>query len=192
MSGERMDYRYHDDDEYPSHWRATRERIQAAEQKMMEFQVDVENDHWNQGRTGHGAQQALENALKGLLSANNEWGRFGHEIPRAWRKINELEHWETPEEQEVRDSVQELLDHTTFVSPVPGYPNRTLNWLVLYATEYDYSGSSHIMSREEQYDLLEKTRSAVENLIWLTHVRSGTTVEDVWESGIRPWERPHR
>ena len=190
MSGERLDYRYNDDDEYPTHWRTTRERIQTAEQKMMEFQIDVENDHWNQGRTGHGAEQALENALKGLLSANNERGRFRHDIPRAWLSLRQVEEWATHEEQQVRDSVQDLLDHTTFISPVPGYPNRTLNWLVLYATEYDNSGSSHIMSREEQHILLEKTRSAVENLIRLTHIRSGTRVEDVWVDGVHPWERP--
>ena len=101
----------------------------------MELKADVENDHWNQALTGKGAKMALENAMKGLLSAHNEWGRYRHDILRAWRKINEVEHWKTPEEEEIRKSVHDFMEHTTFTAPVLGYPERTLNWLVLYATE---------------------------------------------------------
>ena len=192
MSGERLDYRYHYDDEHEGHWVATRERIQTSEAKLMEFQADVENDHWNQARTGYEAEQSLEHAMKGLLSAHNAWGGYGHDIPQAWRKINELEPWKTPEEENVRESVQALLDHTTFVAPVPGCPEPTLNWLVRYATHHDYSNSSYLMSREDQYDLMDMTTRAVENLIRLTLIRSRTTEGVIWPDGIRPLERPQR
>ena len=122
MSSERLDYRYNYDNKYRSHWPTTKQKIQTAETKMMELKADVENDHWNQARTGEEAEMALENAMKGMLSAHDEWGRYRHDIPRAWRKINEVESWETPEEEEVRKSVQDLMEHTTFPAPVPGYP----------------------------------------------------------------------
>ena len=46
----------------------------------------------------------------------------------------------------------------------------------------------HYMTVEEQQTLLDKTERAVDGLIWLTHQRSGTTEEDTWPGGIRPWE----
>ena len=189
MSGERLDHQYDYNDEYPSHWTTTRERIQTAETALHELREDVENNHWNQSRTGHEAEHALENALKAVLSSHNEWGRYRHDIGRAWRKIKELEQWEKPEEQQVRDAVQGLFDHTTYPDPVPGYPERTSDWLVLYAVRYDYLSSSHQMPPEELRELLDKTTEAVEGLIWLTHQRSGTTGEDTWPGGARPWER---
>ena len=30
--------------------------------------------------------------MKGMLSAHNEWGRYRHDTPRAWREINEVEY----------------------------------------------------------------------------------------------------
>ena len=188
ISGERLDYRYDHDDDYPDHWPETRQRIRNAEEWQHTLdQMDDEN-HWNKKLIGLSAEQALENALKGWLSTHQDTGRYGHNLGAAWRKIDTLEDWSAPGMEQVREAVQDLFDRTTYLDPSPEDPDKTGNWLTLYAAVYRYGDSSHTMTREEQKELREKVDQALDSVVRLIHDRSGTTDDDAYPEGMKPWE----
>ena len=187
MSGERLDYRYNHEDDYPNHWPETRQRVSNAEEWKQEMDTMVDNDHWNKRLLGMSAQQSVENALKGWLSTHQDEGRYGHNLNGAWRKINELEDWSDPDMEDLRRSVQELIDFTTYPDPSREDPSRTSNWLTQYAAVYRYGRSNHTMNREEQEELRTLVDRAVEGIVELIHDRSGTDDEDVYPDG-KPWE----
>ena len=142
----------------------------------------IEEHHWNKKLIGMVAQQAVENALKGWLSTHNDTGRYGHDLDQAWNRLNELEDWSGAGMEQVRESVQELFDHTRYRDGTLENPNRTGNWLTRCAAIYRYGGISHVMSREEQED------RAPDNMIWLIHQRNGTTDADTFPGGVKPWD----
>ena len=188
MSGERLEYRHNYDDDYPDHWPETQQRIQGAEEWRHELDTMVQEHHWNKKLIGMVAQQAVENALKGRLSTHNDPGRYGHDLDQAWNRLNELEDWSGPGMEQVRESVQELFDHTSYRDGTLEDPNRTGNWLTRCAAIYRHGGTSHVMSREEQEELREKADRAPDNMIWLIHQRSGPTDADTFPGGVKPWD----
>ena len=124
ISGERLDYRYDHDDDYPDHWPETKQRIRNAEKWQHTLdQMDDEN-HWNKKLIGLSAEQALENVLKGWLSTHQDTGRYGHNLEAAWRKIDTLEDWSAPGMEQVQEAVQDLFDRTTYPDPSPEDPER--------------------------------------------------------------------
>ena len=188
ISGERLEYHRNYDDEYPAHWPETQQRIQGAEEWRHVLDELVEENHWNKKLIGLVAQQAVENALKGWLSTHNDTGRFGHDLDLAWNRINELEDWAAFGMEKIRESVQELFDYTRYEDVTLEDLNRTGNWLTKYAAIYRYSGTSHIMSQQEQKELQEKANRVLENIIRLIHHRSGTTETDTFPDGVKPWD----
>lgn len=69
MSGEKLDYTPDYDDGYPANWPDIRERLQAAHRNLAAFDYLIANPDIDQEIYGFNAQQSVENAIKGWLSA---------------------------------------------------------------------------------------------------------------------------
>ena len=174
------------DDDYPDHWPATRQRLQNTGEYGHEFNQMVDKNHWNQKLVGFCAQQAVENVLKGWLSAHNDDRNWDHDLNRLWEGVQEKENWATPELQPVHEAVTELLDHTMYEDPER--PGMESNWLTNYAVVYRYGSTSYQMTQSECLELHEKVNDAVSAIVARIHVISGTTDDDVWPEGVRPWD----
>ena len=162
---------------YPAHWPETRVRIENALDWLDEFNERVENNSPRQRILGFAGQQALENALKALLSSYNQQRDWGHDFGPLWTDIQKEEPHTDPQFRQVREKVDSLLDATSYADS--RNPARTQNWLELYAVTYRYSGTNHIMTPEEKQDLQEKLNEAINAIVDHVHHRSGTTPDDV-------------
>ena len=179
MSGENLERRTNYQDNYPAHWPETSRRIRRAETSSYNLNQFVDADYYDKTLVGHTAERAIEHALKGWLSSHQDTGRYGHAIDAAWRKIQELEDWTLPHMQDLRAVVQEVFDYTTFPDPGPNSPERTSNWLIMYANIYDYTPTEHEMTRVEEHELRERVTMAVAAILDRVHQISGTGDDDV-------------
>ena len=189
MSGESLDYQHHVQDDYPEHWPETRQRIRRAEEYGYNLNHFVETDYYDKTLIGQAAEKALENALKGWLSSLQDDGRYGHAIQAAWDKLVAIEDWSLPGMAQLRQAVQEVFDYTTFADAGRNNPDRTGNWLMLYAAIYDYAPSEHQMTRAEETRLRDLVTCAVAGIIQRIHQTSGTNDADVYDDGRKPWDR---
>lgn len=135
----------------------------------------------------------MENALKGWLSTFNHPRRFGHELEEIWSAIEKMELDEEPRTgrhdsafHQAADSMAELLAHTIYEDPEN--PGATKNWLSNYAAAYRYGRTFHHMPHEERLELKELVNQALENVLERVHLRSGTTDNDLFPEGFKPWE----
>ena len=190
MSQERPDFsgRHQDEftDDYPDHWPETRRRLENVEEYSHHFNEMIEENHWNQKMVGFMAQQMVENALKGWLSAYNDDRNWGHDLDRIWDDIEKIEDWADPGLETVHESVTELLEWAKYDDP--NRPDQPQNWLSDYAVIYRYLGTSHRMTQAERLELQEKINNAVTAIVDRTHAISGATESDVWPDGIKPWD----
>ena len=193
MNGEKLNYSSDYNPGYPAHWPATRQRAETAHEFHHRFNLLVDERSWDQKMLGFYAQQTLENALKGWLSTFNDPRRFGHEIELLWPA---LEHLELDQEahtgqydpafHQAADAVTQLIRHTTFQDPQN--PQRTGNWLSNYAAICRYGSTSHHMSQDERLALRHLVNQVFDKLIQRIHFRSGTTEENLFPEGQKPWE----
>ena len=182
----RMDYGTGYEDGYPEHWPATRQRLENTAEWAREFNVMVDNDEWNQKLMGFAAQQAVENALRGLLSAHNDPTMFRHGLDGIWEYYANTYHDPNdPATEELYESVTWLLDHTTYENPES--PTGYSNWLVKYAADYRYNIAPKPMNRSEKVELQNMVNDAISWLAARIHELSGTTEADVFPDGA-PWE----
>ncbi len=186
MSGEKLNYGTRYDDEYPDHWPATRERLENAAEWRKEFNDMVDEDHWNQKLLGLSAQQSVENALRGLLSAYNDPTIFRHDLNRIWDHYLKHHHdYDDPTAAPLFETVSELLAYTTYGSEHS--PEGYRNWLTQYAADYRYHGSSKQMDRDEKLALQELLNRATNHLAERVHALSRTSDADLFPEGA-PWQ----
>ncbi len=186
MSGERLGYGNDYEDDYPEHWPATRQRLENAAEWQKQYDDMVDDDDWNQKLMGFSAQQGVENALRGILSAYNDPAIFRHDLNRIWNHYVEHYHDETdPDDVALRRAVQELLNHTTYPDSdsSAGYSN----WLTSYANEYRYNRAPRPMGHADKLELQALVNNAVNRLTEKTHQIGGTSELDVFPDG-KPWE----
>ncbi len=174
------------DDGHPDHWPETRRRIENAEKNSYSFNALLDLNHWNQDAIGFLAQQAIENALKGWLSAYNDDRTFGHDLIPLWRDIQKIEDWSDPELSRVHEAVSELFNLVEYEDP--NRPNKECDWLTNFGVLYRYAGSSYHMSGQERLTLQERVNAAIAAIIERIHDLSGTTDADVYPEGIKPWD----
>ena len=186
MNGEILDPPPDYDDGYPDHWPETRRRIENAEKNSYTFNDLVHSNYWNQDAIGFLAQQAVENVLKGWLSAYNDDRTFGHDLIPLWRDIQNIEDWSNPELGRVHEAVSEIFNLVEYDDP--NRPGAECDWLTNYGVLYRYAGSSYHMSRQERLTLKEKVNAAIAAIIERIHDLSGTTDADVYPTGIKPWD----
>ena len=175
-------------DRYPDHWPETRRRIESAEAWQRSLADMVDAEHWHQELVGFTAQQAVENALKGWLSAHNDSRTWGHELLELWVDIQNIEDWSDDTLSEAYRALPELFRYTHYVDP--GHPQEAKDWLTDYAARYRYGGTAHRMSASERRELNEKVSAVVVVAVNRIHGLSGTNERDVYPDGIRPWDNP--
>ncbi len=186
MNGETLGPTPHYEDGYPAHWPETRQRIQNAEEYHHHFNEMVDENHWNQKTLGFLAQQAVENALKGWLSAYNDDRTFGHELTALWRDAEGIEDWSNPELGPHHESMTRLFDYIKYEDPMQ--TGEQTDWLTKYGVIYRYAGASYQMTQEERLQLRERINDAVNSVVERVHAISGTAESDVYPEGIKPWE----
>ena len=186
MSGESLEHRSGYDDGYPDHWPETIRRIRAAESWLQDYKERVESDHWNQQFMGFAAQQTVENALKGILSAHNETITYTHDLLQCWSSVLRLVAG-NPAAFQLRQDGQLLFDYIS--CPNPSRPNGPQDWLTMYAGDYRYREPEVFMSRAEKLELYNLVKPLVEELVAHIYQLSGTNELDVYPDGLRPWER---
>ena len=87
---------------------------------------------------------------------------------------------------ELAQSIDLLFDYTRYEDPQATCI--TLDWLTLYAAKYRYSRPSHRMNREERKELQERLNPVLNGIMERIHQRSGTSPDDLWAEGIKPWD----
>ena len=174
------------DDGYPAHWPATKQRLFNADEHAHAFNEMVDENHWNQRIVGFLAQQAVENALKGWLSAIDDDRNWDHNLDRLWQGILDKEDWTNPGPERARESVETLLEHTRY--PDPQVSGGIGNWLTNYAAAYRYGGTSYRMTQSERLELQKMVNDAMTAIVDRIHALSGTTEADVYPDGLKPWE----
>ena len=174
-------------DEYPDHWPATLNRFKNAEVWLRNYNEMVDGDHWHQAMMGMAAQQAVENALKGVLSCLNAATGYSHQLLDTWQKLQGLAQFQETAPPELLAAGETLFAYLKY--PDRQRPGEYKDWLTEYAAHYRYSEPSVIMSPAQRRELQSLVNSFVELL--LAHIRrvSGITVRDVYPEGLRPWER---
>lgn len=151
-----------------------------------QFNDMVAEDHWNQKLMGFSAQQQVENALRGLLSAHNDPTMLRHGLGGIWEYyVDTYYDPDNPETRELYESVVRLLDHTTYEDS--DSPTGYGNWLVKYAADYRYNIAPRAMDRSEKAALQAIVNGATNQLVKRIHELSGTNEDDVFPDGA-PWE----
>ena len=175
VSGEKLGPASSSGDQHPDHWPETRRRIERAEAWNQSLADVIENQH--QELVGFTAQQAVENALKGWLSAYNDARTFGHDLTELWDDIRNIEDWRDPGLDHVAEAGSELFGFIRY--PSPDEPEEYRDWLTDYAARYRYSGTAHIMIREERQELQQLVNQFVIAAVARIHHLSGTGQSDV-------------
>ena len=186
INGENLGHSSRQEDAYPDHWVETKQRLENVDEYLYEFNKMVDENHRGQKLLGFCAQQAVENALKGWLSAYNDDRTFSHELTDLWEDIQKIEDWSNPGADELRQSVANLFGCIYYEDP--DNPGVSSDWLSKYATIYRYGRTSHQITREELAELHEAVNNALGTIIEKIHTISGTTSSDLWTEGYKPWE----
>ena len=177
-----------DGDEYPDHWPETARRIRAAERWLQDYYDLVESDYWDQQAMGFAAQQAVENALKGVLSARNESLSYTHNLLALWQELARLGEFQQEAAAEIRERGEGLFRYVA--APDPDNPRGPQDWLTLYSVRYRYIEPEDDLSRAERLELYHLVNPFVAALVQHIYRRSGgVTFRDVYPDGLRPWER---
>ena len=109
-------------------WQETRGWLERPVEHLTDYNEREDQAHWNMKTAANEAQQAVEHAMKGVLTAHNDDSRFRHDLSITWAHIDANIAWRTDEEgQRGKQAVRELLEHVTF--PNTARPGQILNWL---------------------------------------------------------------
>ena len=163
-------------DPYPAHWPGTKQRIRNALRYRRDMDAFIRSEGVSQESIGFVAQQAVENVLKGWLSAYNDDRRYQHPLPPLWRAIQELEDFNDPAHQEVYAAVSELFAFIGYDEILP--LSEQADWLSNYAVLYRYNETDHDMIAAEFAELTGLIRWAVEEVIAHIFRISGVDPDD--------------
>ena len=185
--GESLEYNPHDDPHKQELWQETRHWLEGSQEHLMEFNRNENEDHWNIKATGYAAQQAVEHAMKGVLTAHNDDSRFRHDLSRMWDHVDTHPPWRVDDQgQRGRDAVRELLEYVTY--PNQDKPGEIFNWLTAYAEGYRYEIVPRERSRNERKTLQSMVNEAVAALQDEALHQSGAVPENLFPNG-KPWEK---
>ena len=147
MSGEKLGFSNHYEDDYPDSWPDVKQRLQAAYRHLRTFEREFNHPEGEQESYGFHAQQAVENAMKAWMSAAEISYRRIHDLQDTAETI-----LKDPVESDTlaAQQLRIVMDYTTFVDPE--HPTDPQNWLTKYAVSYRYEGTGFRM------DDLDKTR----------------------------------
>lgn len=176
MSSESLDYAPDWPDDEPKNWPDVKERLQAAYDWLENFDHMVENPHCTQRAYGFLAQQAVENALKGWISAAD----LGYD------KVHDIEEIVTlllvdPAESDTgsADQLRRFLQYTRY--EYPDAPGETRNWLPQYAVNYRYSGAAFQMDEQDRHEFRREVNEAV-----TAFIKRAQALTDTDDRDLRP------
>ena len=175
------------EDEYPDHWPATVNRIRNAEVWLRDYNEMVDANHWHQALMGMAAQQAVENALKGVLSCLNAATGYSHQLLDTWQKLQGLAQFQEQAAPELLAAGAALFAYLQY--PDPNRPGEYKDWLTEYAAHYRYAAPSVTMSSAQRRELQSRVNSFVDLLLAHIYRTGGVTFREVYPEGLRPWER---
>ena len=175
------------EDDYPDHWPATINRIHNAEVWLRDYNEMVDANHWHQALMGMAAQQAVENALKGVLSCLNAATGYSHQLLDTWQKLQGLAQFQEGASPELLAAGAALFAYLQY--PDPNRPGEYKDWLTEYAAHYRYAAPSVAMSPAQRRELQSRVNSFVELLLAHIYRTGGVTEREVYPDGLRPWER---
>ena len=155
-NGDKVTY----DNPEPTNWPDIRQRIANAERYLSDLEVLTENPRSSQELIGFTAQQALENALKGWISALDAEYRNTHDLTRLAEIVRQH-----PAESDTS-------------------AGERLAWLTEYAVRYRYAGAEVVM--DDRFALLAAVRETVEAI--LARIRVLTATEG--EGSVSATDRP--
>ena len=173
MTGERFNYNDYED-KYPKSWpdvkmrlRITYRNLRALEHNIDGLPDDIETYAF------HG-QQAVENSLKGWLSAAEINYERTHGLVDLSEKI-----FEDPKESSTLAAAQlkMLMDYTTV--PDPEERGETLNWLTKFAVEYRYGEAEFSLDEVEREQFGNQINLAAYTFINRAQELTNTTDEDL-------------
>ena len=133
-NGDKVNY----DNPAPTNWPDIRQRIANAERELRVLNILVEGNA-DQEAIGFHAQQAIENALKGWISALDDDYRNTHELGKLVAIVRRH-----PQEEDTPAGEQ-------------------LTWLTSYAVEYRYEGAQ--VQMDDRFALLAGTTETVQAII---------------------------
>ena len=133
-NGDKVSY----DNPTPTNWPDIRQRIANAERELRVLNILVEGNA-DQEAIGFHAQQAIENALKGWISALDDDYRNTHELGKLVAIIRQH-----PQEEDTPAGEQ-------------------LTWLTSYAVEYRYEGAQ--VQMDDRFELLAGITETVQAII---------------------------
>ena len=133
-NGDKVNY----DNPTPTNWPDIRQRIANAERELRVLNILVEGNA-DQEAIGFHAQQAIENALKGWISALDDDYRNTHELGKLVAIVRQH-----PQERDTPAGEQ-------------------LTWLTSYAVEYRYEGAQ--VQMDDRFELLAGTTETVQAII---------------------------
>ena len=184
--GERLEYSPHHDPHEEEIWQETRGWLERSEEHIQDYNEREDANHWNLKALGHEARQAVEHAMKGLLTAHDDPSRFRHDLSSMWNHIDQNLPWASGQDaHNGKLAVGELMDHVTFQENPSG---PTLNRLTTFAEGYRYEIVPREGTREERKDLQYLVNRAVKALLDESLRQRGAAPSDLFPNG-RPWER---
>ena len=134
-NGDKVNY----DNPKPTNWPDIRQRIENAERCLTDMEVLVEDSRSSQEIIGFTAQQAIENALKGWISALDADYRNTHDLGALMAIVRRH-----PDENDT-------------------YAGERLTWLSKYAVEYRYEGAR--VEMDDRFALLKGVTESVHAII---------------------------
>ena len=155
-NGDKVTY----DNPAPTNWPDIRQRMANAERYLSDLEVLTENPRSSQELIGFTAQQALENALKGWISALDAEYRNTHDLTRLAEIVR-----------------QHPAENNTSAG-------ERLAWLTEYAVRYRYAGAEVVM--DDRFALLAAVRETVEAILARIRVLTATEGEGAVSATDRP------
>ena len=147
-NGDKVTY----DNPQPTNWPDIRQRIANAERYLIDLDVLTENPRSSQELIGFTAQQALENALKGWISALDADYHNTHDLADLMAIVRQH-----PAENDTS-------------------AGERLAWLTEYAVRYRYAGAEVVM--DDRFALLAATAETVEAILARIRVLVATEEEN--------------
>ncbi len=148
------------DDAYPAGWPDIRQRLINARRWLGSLNHSIDTGLDDQELIGFMAQQAVENALKGWISAiDGEYRNIYHILPLVGILLENLPEGSSPARDHLADLAQ-------FIALPPEESQRQpahepTDWLTQYAVEYRYGGAEHRMDAAAYRELQTRIGQAV-------------------------------
>ena len=174
MGNERLDFSGNYEDKYPDNWPDIRDHLAATHRFLGAFQREYDHPDGAQEIWAFHGQQAVENALKGWISAAGLEYSGVHDLESIGKSVLEDE---TESRTLAAAQLRILLDYSTV--PDPGEPEQTVNWLSRYGAWYRYHSSSYSMNDNEKTEFADQIIMAALTFMNRAQEISGTTDDDL-------------